>query len=567
MDIRNTGRMVLRVTPEEGDPQEYAIQGFSISYSLNQIPQAVCQLNTGIGLRSEEKANLHKPAGATALDDMNKAEILADIQGPYISGIKKTWDDVGRVPLFEGRISGTSPLLTRQILTTEVNLVHWLGDLAFSSALSEQAGHGSHSSLRMQAIFQAPGAQANSAKPSFIHDYGLSAYLTNEKIQEDLWGSALHPAFLALTENDPLSVESADTRCVIQPSKDGNAILKAALARFDGDQAGGRNPRSADYAPLKINATVDAVAESVSLFLSRTLNDSLGGRSFWDKILEVCAQMGCGVVPLVDHAMVVPIAIGLRSTFRRKLRLNDLTMMRPERWNIRPIRSSLIVSGRINSEAGFAASVDDGQGNLTLDRGALVGGCYVPENGPARGLVLVGEAPVWLDQVPALVNSPGRTIGAGGGAPAGSTTNKTGKNPERRGDKDGKTPAGVMEDISTLYSNFAHYQYVTEVLKNRSLILSCPTLRTDIAPGSSVEIEGPFEEPLFGARLFGTVVRVTLSAQVQNGRLHVGTQLRISGIRRESENEKDGFSVAAHPLYSGAQFLGTALSDALEFKD
>lgn len=560
MDIRNSGEIFLRVY-HKGKPHRHPLQAFSFSYSLNQIPIATCRLNTGLSLRSGDPAPLHS-ASSESFSEMNRAEIVANIQGPFNSRAKKRWDDIGEVVLFEGRVSGVTPALSRPSLSVEVTLVHWLSDLAFSAALSEQVGHGTHSSLALRSIYVS--SAAGTETPSFIGNYSLHGFMESTRIEEDLWGSSLHPMLLKLTENDPLVVESGLAKCEITPGTDGNEILRSALKRFDGARDG-RTPRSDDYAPLAIKTDSAAVAESIGSFVTAVVNESMGGRSMWEKLLELAGPLGFSIIPMVDHAMVAPVTLGLRSTYAKKLKLQDVSVIQPERWNVRPIRSSLVLAGRISAIAGLQAGPESKDSAL-LDRSKLVGGCYVPDKGPARGLVLVNTAPAWLNNVPAFSDSPSRSSGHEAGVP-GTASSKAKKDDKLRGGRDGKTPADVLSQAQTLYSTYARYLYVQEILNNRNLLVVCPTLRVDIAPGSSVEIEGPFDEPLFGGRLFGTVARVTLSVQASLGGLQLSTQFRLAGIRRDEENSQDAFSVDAHPLYAGRQFLGTPLRDDFKFEE
>lgn len=565
MDIRNTGSLFLRVDTNDGETWAYPIQSFAYSYSINQIPTATVRLNTGRAMRTNRLSSVHSEAGAAALREMNKASIVGNFQGPFDSTAKRTWDDVGDFVLFEGRIAGIAPLMTHGTFAAEVSLLHWLGDLAFSSAASEQIGHGNYAAMATRAVFQSPGAQANTGKPSFIALYGMAEHVLPDRIQSDLWGDALHKAFSKLIEADPLSITAGDQECVISPDGTGNQVLKDALSRFDGSLTDGKNPRSTFYRPLQLQAASGLVAKSIAEYLMQVLNSTLHGTSIWAKLLEMSGPLAYTLIPSVDRATLAPMVLGLRQTFQKKIVLNHLDQLQPEQWNNRPIRSSVVLAGRVGSASAFAAVPDGRDGVEPLDRGALIGGCYVPADGPERGLVLTSGAPVWLDQVPALTSSPGKTAGEAGAV--GNQTSKTGKNPALRGDRDGKTPADAVTDIRDMYRAYARYQYITEVLRNRSLVVTVPTIRQDIGVGSSVEVQGPFDEPLFGRVFYGTVVRVTGTMQVTGQRLSVQTQFRISGIRRDSENDKDALSIEAHPLYSGEQFTGLPLNERLLFGD
>ena len=116
-----------------------------------------------------------------------------------------------------------------------------------------------------------------------------------------------------------------------------------------------------------------------------------------------------------------------------------------------------------------------------------------------------------------------------------------------------------------MYDDYARAVYIHQALRGRTGQLN-GKLRFDIAPGSTVKIEGTSEPFLkddgLGYNLIGDVIRVTIAINAESAQ--ASTAFQLGNVRTESENEDDLTSIDQHPLYT-TKFLGAPLVPALGF--
>jgi hypothetical protein len=127
-------------------------------------------------------------------------------------------------------------------------------------------------------------------------------------------------------------------------------------------------------------------------------------------------------------------------------------------------------------------------------------------------------------------------------------------------DRDQATP--FANDLAALLDRYAHSLYCIEAIKGRQGTLSGP-LRFDIAPGSTVRVEGASEAFIPGDQLgmpyFATVLRTTFVLDAESGQ--AGAAFHLAHIRNAAENFEDATSVPKHPLWDAASFAGCVLTE------
>lgn len=539
---------------------------FESSHALNQIPEAMCVLAVGReALGGRTPSPIH--AELAQFEKMSVARVLFSARGEYAPGLR--WPS-GEFVLFEGRVLGLVPQKTGRQIQITAQLVHWLADLDFSSAISGRSHVANPAQYTFEAISD-PLLQfgLGPAEPYGLGEAAESAHITDLTIAEDLWGAALKPLFCALARASALVLDSELSLCVGE--HDGvNTQALAALARIEGTSSNDRDTdcnleRSAYTPPLALTATDSSlaaplsVAEAIARSIGRHTIDTFVNQTLWGKLVgELAPMFAFSLVPQVERALVVPFQPGLRQTYCQRIYANDYDFFVPALSLTRPLRALAIVNG-------YKMETDASRGQAPTYVG--LGGCFAPADATlADGLVAVLRSPPWLDGVLSTAYSPSKSGGTRPSTPPSSATTPVEVSEERQGNKDGLSRTDVLLQTKALYDAYARSRYVAEVLRGRTGQLG-GKLRFDIAPGATVLIEGTSERFLgatdrLGQSVVASVLRVSTGINAETSK--AGTGFLLGHIRTETENASDKTSIERHPLYN-TTFTGAPLIPALAF--
>jgi hypothetical protein len=306
--------------------REYRVSDVSMNFSLNKIPNARASLAIGRDVRTLERALVHDTAADLTL--MVPAEIVFRPKGEWspsdpsvIPGVGR-WDEAGEQVIFVGYLTGTGYRKQHGEVRFSVYLTHWLSDLNFSSALSNQSHPGNPARFRWRAVYGPQGLKT-SARSHFITDYVSDSLFSATNIARDFWAQSLHPFFCELSKQDILDNISSK-RCAGLGGS--NTESQSALKRFERaagetDSVGGScedGARSPYWKPLQINlgAIEGIMSRSISAYCRSSTIESYFSSTIWDKLVGVLSpSFYFAVVPRVQTAMVVPFVPGLRTTF------------------------------------------------------------------------------------------------------------------------------------------------------------------------------------------------------------------------------------------------------------
>jgi hypothetical protein len=530
------------------DGTEFRCAQVTANFYLNKIPMASATLAVGRNVRTLEAANAHsflflEDSGTTMLKEATIRIVPAGEWKP----MGEEWDSA---IVFRGYVTGVGVRTMRGSIRPTVQIIHWLADLNFASALSEQSHPANPADLAWAATHVGPRQQTSVDKPHFLLQTTLSELFSAEPIQQDFWGSCLKPLMVDLSAQDQIE---ALPGLGIGPSDNGNAQAAAALDRMPTDDV--------DYVPLSLhlNSTYDfEMADAIADYMTFQLARSWWSSTLWSKLVnELSAAFMFAVVPQVEQALVVPYIPGTR-TLWKTISSNDYNYIDTVGVIPRPIKAVAIYAG-INSETSA-----DGVANTTRSLG--VGGYFRPE-GADKGMLLALRPSGWLTRVPAFGQNAGKTLfGDPFGNPKTTPDAFCHDAEPAKGNEKGHTIEDVAIGCKEVHDRLAHAIYVQEVLRGRFGVLH-GKLRFDIAPGSTVLVEGssdPFiSDDNLRPNLVGEVHRVTCSLNAEGSK--AGTSLQLAHLRTEKENESDVTSVDLHPMYNKV-FAGSPLIEALAFR-
>jgi len=513
----------------EIDGKSLPIVGVRASWDLNGIPVASVSLPLGRDTQSLKPSEVHLIA--TALRDQLPAKVYARLDrlafspgGKVDLGIPE-----GEFLLFDGLTAGVGDTMAIEASHAEftLQLTHKLSELNNSSCFSD-------SSHPRNPTHYSYGALMPDTRTGARHWTGstlAAPYVDQGKLKEDLWGSCLYPFFQNLTEVDAIFVDEVGLKG--SGKNDGAAAGLALLA-----------PTGDDYKKLGVGIDFDndlasKIMQDISLTVASP--DDIGSFTFWDLIVGRFAQdYMFSVVTRTKGGLIVPFVPGYRKEFDY-IPAGTYNVNQSQLLSERPFRAMGILS-QISSRLG----VVDQSMDAIVDMGLLgVGGWFEPRE---KGMVQIRQGPRWMGSLLSASRFAGES--SGGKQKLRGTTDSPGA---------GTAPADLPRDkandrvrlVKRFLDEYAKTAYAIETLRDRQASISCP-FRLDIAPGSTVKIEGSSEafiaNDALGANYFGTVLRVSVYLDAESGM--AGTAYHIGYMRNEEENTSDETSIEKHPLYN-----------------
>jgi hypothetical protein len=465
--------------------------------------------------------------------------------------------DAGTV-IFRGYVMGIGVRTMRGSIRPTIQLIHWLSDLNFSSALSNQSHPTNAGDLSWDSTYVGAGQETTESEAHFVYQTAAAGLFTPGNIKDDLWGKCIQPFLWSLSEQDQIKTLPGFG---VGPDPNGNSQSQKALERIQGGDTGAAEGPDYTQLRLQIGNFVDhEAAKAIGQAIQRETAAAWWSNTTWSKLVnEFAAAFMFAVVPQVEEALVVPYIPGTRELWKT-ITSGEYNYIDTVSSIPRPIQSVAIYSGIISETQA------DGTGNPGSEIG--VGGYFRPAEADA-GMLMALRPPAWMASIPAFgENAASTAFGNANGNPEGMP-NAFGPTiaPADPGNEWGNDIEGAAVGTKDLFDRLAHALYVQEVLRGRFGVLS-GKLRFDIAPGSTIKIEGTKDrfiaEDSLRPDMVGEVHRVTCSLDAEGG--DAKTSFQLAHLRTVTENEEETTSVDVHPLYEEV-FPGSPLSEELSFRD
>lgn len=515
---------------------------FTSSFALNSIPQAAIQVAVGRNVQNNQPATIHE--ALKTLKKQQRAEVylrtLVTDQQDVTPGVPKDKE----IKIFDGKVVGIGYQRATRTARFMIHLLHWLGDINYSSAISASSHPGNPANLTYPATFAAIGGKEGEAGTLDTEGDGggenlegpawvpiVSKSLVNESNLSDIWGSILWKWMNTVASDDPFELNLLGG----QPGGGDENTLRA-LSRM------GPNP---DGAPLNVDfggANPHVIAEGLRQALMNETGGNWINTTLWGKLIgEWSPAYLFSVVPRVDDCLIVPFTGPLSGEPWAVIGEEDYDSADVNGQIHQVLRAVGIVYPTM-----FVSGVAQSMGTIPLDRGGFAGFYQPPD--VTKGMVLVKSPPGWLSDP--LVASEFSFCAEGiDGSEIGSTVDETCGD---ECDLDRDLSADQQSQREAI-DNFAHQWYVLEMLKGCVAEVS-GKLRFDIAPGSNVKLRlggaKNLQSDLLREDVYGTVVSVTYMIDSENRKAATGFSL--AHIRTEKENGEEGTSVDKPPMYKDA---------------
>lgn len=556
--VREAFDLVLEVAHQSDDGEPvwtvYDVTETVLNFALNRIPSAHCALAVGRNARTQQAATIHGTAH-TFVQNL-PARIWLYPFGDWLpQEAHPRWEKAQEAVIFEGYVAGLGYQRSRGVTSPVVYLSHWLSDLSFSSALSDQSHPGNPAYFRWPASSRA-GVQTTAAT-EFLTNRTDEALFSDPNIQADFWAKTLHPMFYQLSKEDLLwRIGAGD--CEGLPKS--NATSQKALRRLETHLAktdevgtaetGGGSPY---YVPLsmELGGIPAQLSRAMADYFRRAQLEVYFNATTWDKLIEFASVFKFGIVPKVQTAQFVPLVPGLRTTYAKDIDIRDVFHMESSAVSVRPLRGVGVLPGTLQTDI-LDQNMRPAQ---SLNR---LGGCWSP--GPqAEGMLMYVQPPVWLNGVLQDLHEPGATLFRPD--PRSATTPRTGPADPDPGH------LVVVDKLAEYFQWQAHYVYAQEMLRGRYTTIQS-RLRFDIAPGTNVAVRNAPRKFIAADQLSGDYVgTVTKVGILLNASAPLAaTSFQLDYTRTAGENEDDRTSIDAHPLYSSV-FTGAPLLDAYAFPE
>lgn len=535
---------------EVADIGDFEVVDCQLNYGLTEIPSATVTLAVGRNaLNTSQKAKIHE--SASKLTSMLTAKIYATIKGQFSKDA--AWPEDETV-VFEGRVAGTGFNRLLGQANYQLHLIHWLADLSFSSTLSQQSHPGNPSKYTFGAVRSTgkSGAKDSTMLGSMVGS--PKTLFTARNIEEDLWAKSIHPTLCLIAEQDLIDI-SGDLRHISEKNKT-NDLAKAALSRFEGGDCG---KKPSDYTPplslLNDGAITQNIVDAIRNVIGGFTTQAWAQSTMWDLLAGPMAQSFMfGVVPQAEKALVVPTLPGFSQTYEIGIDADDYDFAQLSGAIPRPLRG-VGVFGGIQSNTGPMVGGTTRIGGFWPKEGDLD---EIPD-----GMIKLISAPAWIANIPMGRSAPRDTSGTANQQITNTATTPTEEDTKPDSEGQAETKSARTIEAARFADRYAHAMYVNEVLRGKNGSIS-GKLRFDIAPGSTIRIEGKREsfigsEDQLGEDLYGMVTKVSIGLNAENAK--AGTGFIISSVRDEADKDNPRFTTEKHPLY-GKAFKGAPIVDA-----
>jgi hypothetical protein len=491
----------------------FPLVAFSADFAMNEIPAATCTVGVGRDVQSSNATRYAPIHDVFIWGKMQPAKIYFAPIGNETSG--KPWKTP--ILLFDGYVTAVRRIKHFNKYQIEITLIHWLHDLAVSSALSGNAHVSNPADMTVAAVmgsFQNVGAYTNDSVVTTLALPGLLDF----EIYHDMWG-VIKTIFSSFAQQQHYPVEASDILCLQNTMARNNTRALRALSRIEGPDWSGledpgaigqlRNgPANVNYTfgrPLGFDAGTDPeIIDAIMQFLNNETLRSYAESSFWTKLVtQICPAFGMAVIPTIDRALVIADVPLYTSP-------NDVPYktIYPTDYDSEVASGTLerVLSGVIVMPTSGSVTNVMGSDNLS------VSGCYASPVFDPEGVILTVASPPWLELI------------------------STAENPLLLNQDTG---IGTTVDI---FNRWAKEIFTKNALRGRNQIVS-GRLRFDIAPGSIVRIASTSER--FGgiqivdtqdSLAFDTIGQVArVSFHINSESPSAGTSFVLSNMRTSYE--------------------------------
>ena len=500
----------------DGTPLE--IVQASLQFPLNDVARGTLKLaigGNGVGKRAHGYQAVRK-----ARMTRSPVKVVANFTGQEKPG--KGWSK-SRVTLFDGFITGQrADAVAAETIGLMVNIEHVLAGLDTGNKLSHV--------IHAESSYDMWKDVAKSAATYRGNDI-LSPSLTVPNITaiDDIWGQLVKPTFEQLAST-------------------GDRIAGTALNRMGGDTVNGQalqaigviNKNSNMPAAIKRGHELqDVTANS----LVNTLAGKESGQSFLDTLLGFCSLWHMAVIPLFESALVVPHTPAYKKIYKKIGADEIFSIAALGDWPRMPIRGVALMN-LTSSKYGVGGNTGSvlppivGVADLSL----MGGRDY-------SGQMLCLRAPESFGNyiVKTVENRSSKIAANGNNAACIGNPNANMPTPAAK-ELEGLQDGGFVSDLAKATLCQLRYQ-------GRSIVV-CGRVRTDICPGSIVEVEmiGDNDDMV---SMFGCVTEVTYTFSAEQP--YAATQYTVSFLRTETEQKESPAIMDEHPLFTNT-FVGGAMT-------
>jgi hypothetical protein len=553
----------LWLTFADDEDTRIPLQQVALSYQLNAIPIALCQLAVGRHLPTNEISPVHKLLDQLAV--RRKIQIWFRPQGSYSRDIE--WPEEP-TNIFEGYITGFNPSVqlgpegVQGAATIQLWATDTMADLSFSPILSGILHPNSIIDYAFNALMGSKFISLGE-RPAILGNASLLYPVLMKGDTKDFWAEIIKPLLFFIIVNnekerppqllcleDLLDSDRAfGVPPILQALRRLEGPLKVNLDTVSDKIKSQVGDASSDYSRwydgLRLKEGLDTIRSEMQQILIDIPVKEAVQRSAWDLLVEMASMFEFSIIPRRDSFIIGPVGLGLATPYQKKIKAEDQSSIAATSSVERMLRAVIMMT-----RSGMLTYVDNP--DITTLKSYQ---CYVSKDERKKtGLVLAIPAPLWLSRVafaPLSASNINSSIKPGTATASASSPSK--------------------QSVQELAEQYTHLVYIRETLRPRSLVVSCPKVRFDIAPGSTVVIEG-IGERLAGKRdpktrlvqdFIGLVVQVSIA--LNSTLQQASTGFTMNFVRPLDSDDKD--LVMASPVLYEKFFAGAPIIDKYLFEE
>lgn len=530
----------LMMWPVNAPASAVRIEHASISYKINDIPQAMVRLSHGYSFNTGTAASLPNSwrDPRTLFRIGYKAKMVRSFDNREVTADKIIFEGYPRTPSAE--ISAATGDLT-------LLMVHWLSDLADSVVRSQFSYPGHVGQKYYDAVTYPDSLSGIDTQPEGIAKaVGLPGDWKYQ-ITSDIWALGAKQIMAVLLTNPVMANLSQSQLCIDAINVPTKAAADA-LRRIQGPSETLGSPYVKGGGPLPLyrgqdDRAVSVIAEGVVQSIGYRPISNMQSSSAWDMVSDFGAAFALYLIPRPTDAFFAPVVPGINRYYTATILEQDIMQVSwadTRNVNLRGVAVAAHLQDLSGATEAFQLSVNNDE--------VYAGGCYVASKDPNDGLVAFIRPPVWL--TPLHINTADGSVTFQDGDAKGP------HNPPGQPEANSR-PISIVD----YYNQFAKQRFIEEQLRGRSLQVVTP-LRTDICVGSTIAVGIRKEQSLqrIGIdtpSLVGTVRELTITlSRVSN---QATTSYILDFVRTLEELSDPAASVDKHPVFDSI-FVGAELA-------
>ncbi len=526
-------RVYCRVQAPTGMVYDIPVESVRVEYAVNEIPTASIRVLPGREAHSMLISAVHQITDTTV---QMRVSVMMEVRNSRTEpfGITPTFLRNGSYRLFEGYVSEIQYARDVTSLYVDLNCVHWLYDLNFSSSLTDQFVPATPRDITFNAFLNSSAGSLGNLIT--VDEYAFR--MSPMGLAADVWTNGLFPILMHIASRDRFAWQYFPHR--VNDSAGRLAAQAMSLIRTDVPLQ--LQPLGNGHLELLIAAGMLMSLTHYSAEYNPLAYPALAETTLWERMVKVLSPLFMfAIIPYPTQARIVPYCPTYNAAYWGIMPPSHVFALRRISKNTKPLQGVVVFSNQL-----LVGGSDLGVNPDTVND-YMFGGAFSAPN-VDEGLTLFRQAPPYYNyfaMLPMYVAMQSLAIGI-----STARLRSNGYALPMRIPPPVRTPP--MQNIMMgVMNELAHYYYTLEFLNAKRLQLIGP-LRMDVSPGSIIGVMIKKEKFLgpVAPIIYGYVTSVTHIIRNTPGNPAAITSLELAFLREGLQAVHPAYVTLRHPLYS-----------------